>query len=259
MGVAVIAAIFAAWEIMQSWSASAWEIMQSWSASAVFSLTTLLLIVYVQIIRPRRRRRKLRRPFHAYFLITSRGRFPLDYVHQDDQEHYVKELVVPPHSEIPIQIALEPKISFLQHELYFGCDEHLVNEDKPRATEWFVPFVREGVRRLGKPGAEHPGHYTDYNGFYHVREKYLYTKDTRVIGFKLLTRACGTYPAQVYTVTDDERGRADLVIRVEHSATTKMRCYMKGHRVRWQQLSKAQRARRCFVTPKLVAVSEPPE
>ena len=102
--------------------------------------------------------------------------------------------------------------------------------------EWLVPFVREGVRRSGKPDAAHPGHYTDYNGFYHVKEDILYTNDARVIGFKLVTRATGTYPAQIFTVTDEVRGKADLIIRVEHPPKTKMRCYMKGHRS-------------CFVTP----------
>jgi hypothetical protein len=155
----------------------------------------------------------------------------LDYVQQNNREHYVRKLVVPPHREIQIQIVLVPKVSFMQHELYFGCDEGLMDEDKPRATEWFVPFVREGVRKSGKPDVEHPGHYTDYNGFYHVRENYLYTADTRVIGFKLLTGRVGTFLAQVYTVTDDVRGRADLKIKVQEPTKTKMRCYRKWHRI----------------------------
>ena len=111
----------------------------------------------------------VKRPFKAHFVITSRGRFTLNYIVQDDKEHFVRELVVPANTEVPIQIALEPRLSFLEHEIYFGCDESLVDENKPRAIEWFVPFIREGVRRSGKPDAEHPGHYTDYNGFYHVR------------------------------------------------------------------------------------------
>jgi hypothetical protein len=113
--------------------------------------------------------------------------------------------------------------------LYFGCDEGLVDEEKPRATEWFVPFVREGARRSGKPDEAHPGHYTDYNGFYHVRENFLYTKDARVIGFKLVTGRTGTFPAQIYVVTDDVRGEAELSIRVEQPARTKMRCVRKKH------------------------------
>jgi hypothetical protein len=199
---------------------------------------SLLLIGHTQIIRPWLRRRKLRQPFRAYFLVTSLGRFPLDYILQDDHEHYVKELVVPPNSEVPIQVVLEPRVSFLQRELYFGCDEHLVDKEKPRATEYFVPFVIEGVRGRGKPDAGHPGHYIDYNGFYHVREDYLYTKDTRVIGFKLVTGAIGIYPAQIFTQTDDVRGRADLTIKVERPAKTKMRCVMKAHR-----------SKGCFVVP----------
>jgi hypothetical protein len=86
----VIAAISEAWEAIQTWP---WPI-----ASAVFSATAVLLIGYVQIVRPWCRRLKLKRPFEAYFLITSLGRFPMNYVLQDDQEHFVKELVVPAHS-----------------------------------------------------------------------------------------------------------------------------------------------------------------
>jgi hypothetical protein len=211
-----------------------------WSMIAAFLAGGSLLVAgHSQILRPWLRRRKLRRPFRAYFLVTSLGRLPpLDYVLQDDEEHFVKELVVPPDSEIPIQIVLEPRVSFLQRELYFGCDEHLTDEKKPRAIEYFVPFVVKGVRGQGKPDAAHPGHYIDYNGFYHVREDYLYTKDARVIGFKLVTGATGSYPAQIFTQTDDVRGRADLKIKVEQPPKTKMRCFMKGHR-----------SKGCFVTP----------
>jgi hypothetical protein len=198
--------------------------------------------VYTQILRPWCRRQKLKRPFEAHFLITSLGRFTLNYVLQDDEEHFVKELVVPANSEISIQIVLEPRVSFVQHELYFGCEESLVDINKPSATEFFVPFVVNGVRGSGKPDEAHPGHYIDYNGFYHVRENYLYTKDTRVIGFKVQTKAPGIYPAQIYTVSDDVRGRADLTIRVEQPVRTRMRCHVKAHPVRG-----------CFVTPTAIS------
>jgi hypothetical protein len=161
----------------------------------------------------------------------------MNYVQQDHREHYVKELVVPANSgELSIQIALEPRVSFLQRELYFGCSEKLVNEENSRATEWFVPFIREGLRRTGKPDDGHPGHYTDYNGFYHIREDYLYTSDVRIIGFKLVTTKSEIYPVQIFTVTDDVRGKTELVIKVEDPQKTKMRCHMKGHR-------------RCVITP----------
>lgn len=206
--------------------------------SACFSAAAFFLILHVQIVRPWRRRRKLKRPFDAYFLITSRNRFQLNYVVQDEnKEHFVKEIVVPPKSEIPIQIILHPRLGFLQREIYFGCEESDANEEKPRATEYFAPFVAKGARRSAQPDEAHPGHYTDYNGFYHVREDYLYTKDARVIGFKLETRATGTYRAQIYVVTDDVRGKAELSIKViERPEITRMRCVMKKHR-------------KCFVIP----------
>lgn len=210
------------------------------AASFFLSVVTLSLLVGIQLYRPWKRRRDLRRPFTAHFLIPSAGEVPLNYVQQDNRAHFVKELVVPPNSTIPIQIVLEPKLSFLQRELYFGCGESVVNPEKPKAIEYFVPFVVEGVRRSAKPDANHPGHYRDSNGFYHVREDFLYTDDTRVIGFKLKTGATGIYRAQLYTVTDEVRGRADLKIRVENPAKTKMRCRRWGdHRI-WE---------RCFRVP----------
>ena len=152
-GAAVMAAISEVWATIQTWQ---WPMI-----SAFFSAAALFLIWYTQIGRPWRRRRKLKRPFKAYFLITSVNRFPLSYVLQDEKtEHLVKELTVPPNSEIPIQILLKPRLSFLEREIYFGCDESLVAENKPRATEWFVPFVTQGVRGSGKPDEAHPGHYT---------------------------------------------------------------------------------------------------
>jgi hypothetical protein len=111
--------------------------------SVLLGAITLCLVWYTQIFRPWRKRRQLRRPFNAYFLIPSADQFALDYAQQNNRAHYVKKLVVPPHKEIPIQIVLEPRLSFMQRELYFGCGEHLADEEKPRATEWFVPFVRE--------------------------------------------------------------------------------------------------------------------
>jgi hypothetical protein len=208
------------------------------AASVILSAVTLFILALVEIIRPCIRRHKLKRPFDGYFLITSRDRFKLDYVIQDAREHFLKELVVSANSEIPIhQILLQPRLSFSQRELYFGCGEGLVEEGKPRAVEWFVSFITQGVRRSGKPDEAHPGHYTDYNGFYHVKEDYLYTKDDRVIGFKLVTKKAGTYAAQIYTVTDDVRGVTELTIKVENPATTRMRCVRKEHR-------------ECFVAPR---------
>jgi hypothetical protein len=211
------------------------------AASLLLSVVTLTLFVVIQFYRPWKRRRDLAQPFAAHFLIPAAGQTPLNYVQQDHREHLVKELVVPPNSIISVQIAVVPRLSFLEREFYFGCEENLVDPQKPQAIEYFVPFVAEGIRGSGKPDADHPGHYRDIHGFYHVREDFLYTNDTRIIGFKLKTGATTrVYSAQLYTVTDVVRGRADLKIRVEHPAKTKMRCYQTvDHRF----------FERCFVVP----------
>ena len=88
-----------------------WAAIQTWPWPTILGFVTVSLIVSLQILKPWRRRSRLKRPFKARFVITARGRFSLSYIVQDDRDHFVKELVVPANSQIPIQIALEPKLS----------------------------------------------------------------------------------------------------------------------------------------------------
>jgi hypothetical protein len=65
--------------LVQSWP---WPMISAFCGAGAF-----LLVGYTQIVRPRRRRRKLKRPFDAYFLVTSATIFGLTYVLQDDDAH----------------------------------------------------------------------------------------------------------------------------------------------------------------------------
>src|SRR5690242_17998632 len=82
--------------------------------SALCSAAALILLAYIQIGRIWIRRLRLLRPFRAYFLIPRHEEFALDYAVQDNRAHFVKELILPPNSEVAIQIVLEPRLSFLQ-------------------------------------------------------------------------------------------------------------------------------------------------
>jgi hypothetical protein len=90
-------------EIFTAISTWHWPMLAAFLAGGSFLVGTasLLIVANTQVIRPWLRRRKLKRPFAAYFSITSLRRFPLEYVVQDDQDHEVKELVVPAHSVPP--------------------------------------------------------------------------------------------------------------------------------------------------------------
>lgn len=133
---------------------------------------------------------------------------------QDDRVHLVKEIAVPSHSEVAIEIVLFPQLRFVQQEIYFGCEQGGVAE-KPCPFEYFSSFVRQGIRGTGKPDKDHPDHY---------------------IGFKVETKKSGIYPTQVFVVEDEARGKTTgLTIKVEDRPSTKMRC---------------TEHRKCFVAPK---------
>ena len=195
---------------LQTWP---WPMVSGLCGAAAFSVVT-----YTQIVRPWVRRRRLTRPFRAYFVIPPRQKSELDNVVQDDRVHLVKEIVVRSHSEVAIEIVLFPKLRFVQQEIYFGCEQGGVAE-KPCPFEYFSSFVRQGIRGTGKPDK---GHYIDDDGLYHVRESHLYVNDPRRIGFKVKTKKSGIYPAQVFVVADEARGKTTgLTIKVEDRPSTK--------------------------------------
>jgi hypothetical protein len=91
-------------------SATTWP----WSMiSAVVAMIALAVIVQVNMVRPRLRRRRLRRPAEMWFIITKKTQHDCDFAIQDDQEHLVKTIVVQQDREVVIDFKYTPRLDLL--------------------------------------------------------------------------------------------------------------------------------------------------
>ena len=78
-------------------------------------------------------------------------------------------------------------------------------------------FVRRGLNAERSP-EDTEGHYTDYHGRYHIKERVDRTKgNTYALGFVLKTKEPGAFPVKVIAMTDDGEGntKSQLTLRVE--------------------------------------------
>lgn len=213
--------------------AAMWGSIQQWPwpmISALFAAAAFSILVYIQFIRPAIRRKNLKRPVRAVFLIPGHHRYRLSYVVQDSDDHSLSELVLPSQSECEIQIMLSPLISFRSSELTFGFDwMGKTDSTKPFPTDFFVPFVERGLRRKSNPDTD-PDHYVDFNKHYHIRRDNLHVLgQDAIVGFKIQTRDPGIYKAQLSFKAEEVEGKAELTVRIEDQPQTPMRCVCHGH------------------------------
>jgi hypothetical protein len=196
---------------------------------AALSLLTLILVYYTQIARPRSRRRKLKRPCDAYFIVTSADRRRLGYVSQDEREHFLKELVVPAGEIVPIEILIEPRMNFRYAELIFGFEDMQNLTSKPVVESFYAPFIVRGARQKGSPENNY-SHYVDHHGHYHIAEnRDVSLKTYRSMGFSIRTREPGVYAATIAFTGDEVEGETNLKLRVEAKPETTMTCAWPTH------------------------------
>jgi hypothetical protein len=83
----------------------------------VMATLTLATYVFIEIVKPAWRRNRLRHPCNAYFSIMPATEGRIDYAVQDDRGHHVSELVLPPRSEISVELVYIPKLPFMKQSL----------------------------------------------------------------------------------------------------------------------------------------------
>jgi len=169
---------------------------------ACILVATLFLIVttLIEWVRPGRRLKALiADPADVQFLIPSRAR-GCDHAIQDERNHLVTQLILPPNSDTLVEIRIAPRHTFETHTLQFGTPYTEGDEEgyerKPRALSYLNPFIAVGVDRAGVPG-ETPGHKINTHGYYQLEMPWYWNPQTiRVIGLKVRTRSKGTYEWQ---------------------------------------------------------------
>lgn len=175
-------------------------------------------------IRDDERQRLLLAPCEVHFLIPIKSRVSLTWIEQDEREHEVDRIVIPAHSEIPIQLAMRPRVSFEETELYVGCEGD--DGNRPRITQYFNSFIVRGKHKEDTPETN-DNHYVDSDGYYHMRERRTRVKEeTYVTGFMLRAYSQGKYEFRVRIGGTERLGTMNLRILVEDHPTTPMVCLL---------------------------------
>jgi hypothetical protein len=201
-----------------------------WSMiSAAIGAAALLILVHVNFLRPWRRRKKLKNPAIAHFVIPSNKHHGCDFAVQNEQEHLVKTIVVPAQGEILIDLRIQPRMAFVTSEISIGCEGEVT--ETPFATEYLNRFIETGEGKHIIPGNGNR-HYIDKYHFYHCRESQRQWSRGFVLSlaFKLKTRKSGRYVLDIYFVGDEVEGKDQLTIIVEDKPKTVIRCVERKHK-----------------------------
>lgn len=157
------------------------------AASAGLGVLTVGLILWINWGRPWWRKRRMRRPFAAYFGSGARS-------------EWARELRVPAHAEIDIQLWLEPRLHYTQHEIVFGFDG--LPGDRPEPLRVHNSSIKVGLAKYQTP-REDPGHYIDEKDAYHIRSTAERTPgNTYTLGFIVKTNSPGRYSVVLYVISD---------------------------------------------------------
>jgi hypothetical protein len=207
--------------LIASSSAWPWSMRSAGIASAILAVT-----LWINFMRPWRRRRKLRFPVNAFFIIPAVGR-ECAYAEQDSEEHYIREIVLPANCEMTVHLVYKPRFAFHTTDVYFGCEDVKSGAKKPRPIEYDNPFIERGRQHV-IPGREN-NHFLDIHGYYHIVEEKTWSDD-RAFAFKMEIGASGVYKAIAYFAAEEAKGSAELSIRVEGVPKTSMHCINPAHK-----------------------------
>jgi hypothetical protein len=124
-------------------------------------------------------------------------------------------------------------ISFTAPEIFFGCGEqdYADLEAKPIVDSLCNVFSERGAP-TENPDTHPDTNWTDRHKFYHLRKPRIFPrKETYSLGFKMQTRAAGTWPFTMFFAGEEiGRTKNKLLIRVEDHPITKMACTHPDHR-----------------------------
>jgi hypothetical protein len=208
-------------------------------AAIIAAVAVILASTYEFIIRPWWRRRALRRPCKAWFLIASTNQRKISHAVQDNREHYVEELTLASNSEYEIEFLYVPSITFAASEIYFGFNKQDDRDldTKPIIKSFCDHFIERGTSEES-PETHPETNYADHHKYYHIRKpRTIARKEPYSVGCKIQTRQAGRYEFNLVFVSEETGQPTNkLFVRVEDNPTTKMKCIFPKHT-------------RCFVQP----------
>jgi hypothetical protein len=174
--------------IVTDWSGRLVSLLKYAPAISVgLGALTVFLIVWINWGRPWRRKRRMNRPFFASF-------------GESDRSKWTHELQVPADSEVDVQLRIEPKLHYTQHEIVFGFEGEPGCRPEPLRTS--NTFIKVGKSKYQDPREERT-HYIDAKDAYHIQSTHERTAgNTYTLGFIVKTHRPGRYPVRLVVISD---------------------------------------------------------
>ena len=126
-----------------------------WIAPAI-AVVALLFFIWINFIRPWRRRLRLKRPVEAHFTIRdSRQSLSGRDVSKGDP-HLVRRLTLPANQTVKIELGLLPRIPIQVNQIVIGCGH---SADAPVVQRRIYQYVKSGARPSTKKDYKDGGAY----------------------------------------------------------------------------------------------------
>lgn len=191
--------------------------------AAVFAGLTFVFYLLRDVIPATYRYFRLKRPCEIFFVITSYDRGKVDYVVQDEDEHFVRELIVPANRDVYVQIQLKTKTAFTQRYLAVEFVKKPSGGKVPVVDHYKLQFIKVGKDEKFPKTDE--GHWVDHHDIYHITEERQRLAGQDIpYGFIVKTRDPGRYQMKVHVGVDNKGIELVLDFVVEDPHRTKMRC-----------------------------------
>ncbi len=241
LGIVVLADSFAARTLLMPVPISQWG-SGEWLTFGVIALTLLVaaavayLQVDFQIFAPQRHRlrreEELNYPIDLHFLIPERSQRSVEYAEQDDDEHLLNEIILPPRAKTLVELRLHPKTKFITTHLIFGChDDGSVTSrhKKPRPIR-LVDVYGQGLIEPGSRPAITAGHVVNSRFQYRWNHELRWDGHSSIIiGIECKTHDVGQYRFHTILVGDELEKEMELIMHVTEPGCAMLICANGAH------------------------------
>jgi hypothetical protein len=179
-----------------------------------------------------KRDEELNDPIDLHFLVPEHSQRSIEYAVQDDAEHLLNAVIIPPSAKTLLELRLHPKTKFVTTHLIFGCHDDgtaTARQEKPHPIR-LVDVYGQGLIEPGSQPGVTAGHVVN------SRFQYRWNHDLKwdghssiIIGIQVESHSIGEYMFFVMLVGDELEKWEDLIIRVEKPSSAMLICANGDH------------------------------
>ena len=154
------------------------------------------------------RRKRVKRPGEAFFVIPAVQYHNCDHAHQNEYEHNTKIIILRADTVSTVDLVIKSLVDFDTDQVYLGVEDN--NFNRPCFIEVYNRFITTGYRRQTVPGDGTSYDYIDKYFYYHFVEHVQWPEgENKALGFKIKTGKAGRYKLNIVFLGAAVYGRVD--------------------------------------------------